>query len=177
MIKYERSRGMWIFPCTVVRSLAEAGTHDKRFFGCSHSKAPLGCIEYLVSWIRRFGIGHWSTKLIIALKTPSHKDKPAHFRFCKNSVQILRRQCCLLPHTNIASAKICWTPFPMKASTCVDTSRSTKDKQLLGSTIKSDQPTNQPTHRPINQQPPSGNHKIWPRSISAHLYLCLYGFI
>ena len=34
---------------TVVRSLAQAGGHDKRFFGFSHSKAPLSCIEYLVS--------------------------------------------------------------------------------------------------------------------------------
>ena len=32
-----------------------------------------------------------------------------------------------------------------------------------------------PTNHPTNQ--PSGNHQIWPRSISAHLYLCLYGYI
>ena len=35
--------------------------------------------------------------------------------------------------------------------------------------------TNQPPNQPTNQ--PSGNHQIWPRSISAHLYLCLYGYI
>ena len=34
---------------TAVRSLAEAGGQAKRLFGCSHSKAPLGCIEYFMN--------------------------------------------------------------------------------------------------------------------------------
>ena len=44
---------------TAVRSLAEAGGQAKRLFGCSHSKAPLGCIEYLVFHeYRRTRTGH-----------------------------------------------------------------------------------------------------------------------
>ena len=68
----------------------------------------------------------------------------------------------IFPHRND------WTPIPSQESqhTWVDLQRT--------SSCYGQPPLNQPEFTQLKPTQPS-NHQIWPGSISAHLYLCMYG--